>query len=254
MKITTILLICAVSLTLSATLANADPYHRFWRGTKLSKLSAEDFQNGLNEIFIAKTIQMGGGKGLIAYEPALTLGTAPGLPDEIALVSYEDEATYNRLRATPAGQAYGALHWQYFDKTQSSSLVPAAYTGAVALEHAYDLYPSFTEWKAGNTRLLIQFRNDGEADATYLARVKADLDQALSNDAKDAIQGVVCLVTQKYWIEYVSSKTLTKQISMNPIVTDFSKYSKGKTLALPVDNQPVESAKLKPGRGVNVQF
>ena len=88
--------------------AGADPYHRFWRGTKLSSMSSQEFEDGLNETFISRTIQTGSGHGLIAYQPVLVgsdLDTPTTLPDEIALVSYQDQASYNALRSTPEGQA-----------------------------------------------------------------------------------------------------------------------------------------------------
>src|ERR1700747_2950562 len=107
------------ALILTSATVHADPYHRFWRGTKLGEMSSENFQKGLNEVFIGKTIQAGAGKGLMAYEPALTQGAAPGFPDEIALVTYQDESSYNAIRSTPEGKAYGELHWKYFDKSQS---------------------------------------------------------------------------------------------------------------------------------------
>jgi hypothetical protein len=239
---------------LAATVAHADPYHRFWRGTKLTELSVQDFQNGLNETFIPQTVQTSGTKGLIAYQPVLTEGSSVILPDEIALVSYRDETAYDSIRSTQEGQDYSALHWKYFDKSKSSSLVPEGYSGTLLIEHAYDLHPDFDAWMTANSHLVIQFRKSGESEADYLQRIKKDLDQAAGEDVGNGIGGRVCLVAENYWVQYVGKKKLNKQVSLNPIVTDFRQFGGGKAMTFPIEHKPVAGAKLKPGSGLNVQF
>ena len=139
------LILAGLSAQLSVHSAWADPYHRFWRGTKLAELSDDDFVNGLNQTFIPETIQTGATKGLFAYQPVLVQGNAHLLPDEVALVSYRDEASYDAIRSTQEGQDYSALHWKYFDKSKSMSLVPEHYSGVLVFEHAYDLHPDLTD-------------------------------------------------------------------------------------------------------------
>src|SRR5206468_4059456 len=108
-----------------AARATGPAYHRFWRGAKLASLDPAAFVAGLNRRFVPATVQVGAGKGLLAYEPLLPVVEAflPGFPEEIALVTYEDSAAYAALRATPEGQAYAASHWEYFERAKSGSLV-----------------------------------------------------------------------------------------------------------------------------------
>jgi hypothetical protein len=237
-----LLVLLAIPLAISLTAeTRADTYHRFWRGVKLSQLSETQLQDGLNQVFIAATIQTGSDHGLIAYEPALT-GASPALPDEIALVSYQDQAAYTALFATDAGKAYVALHWNYFDKAQSLSLVPGHYTGQVAVETSYDLHPSYAGWQSGKSTVQVSFRAKGktpESDSDYLQRIKTELDQAMTDDDANGILGRVVLVNQQYWIEYLSSNKPIKGTS---------------SITLPIDSEASQSAKITPGHGVNVQF
>jgi len=125
-------------------------YNRLWVGFKKEEITTADFMNGLNKIFFEKTINVGKGKGLLAYQPYVTMMNAD-LPHEIALVTYQDEASYKAIRATKEGEEYSALHWDYFDKGTSKSAVPVPYEGAVSAETAYELKPAFTDWQSGDT-------------------------------------------------------------------------------------------------------
>lgn len=111
-------LVMAAQIHMTSAAHADDTYHRFWRGMKRADLSWTQFSTGLNQVFIPATVQTGSGKGMIAYQPVLAEGEQ-GLPDEIALVSYTDLATYNSLYSTDAGKAYQNLHWQYFDQATS---------------------------------------------------------------------------------------------------------------------------------------
>ena len=115
-----------LALTVLATTApaNADTYHRFWRGTKRTGLNWTQFQTGLNQVFIPATVRVGAEKGMTAYQPVLLEGVR-GLPDEIALVSYTDQPSYEALYSTDAGKVYQNLHWEYFDCRKAIAWFPS---------------------------------------------------------------------------------------------------------------------------------
>jgi len=230
-------LVCALLCTLLViSSAHADPYHRFWRGTKLRSLSSADFIQGLTQVFIPATVQVGAHQGLLAYEPVLP-AAGLGLPDEVALVSYESKATYDALFATDAGKTYQNLHWQYFDRSASRSLTPQPFSDEVDFEQAYDLHPDYSAWKKGKTTVLVFLRQAGEADEDFLDRAQTHLASHLDNAN---VQGCVALVSQQYWLEYVSSqKTLGDPAASSVIL---------------LDGQSPSDARIAVGHGINLQF
>lgn len=125
-------------------------HNRLWVGFKKEDVSTADFMNGLNQVFFAKTVEVGQGKGLLAYQPYVTKMNGD-LPDEVALVTYKDEESYKAIRSTKEGKEYGELHWAYFDKSTSKSTVPSPYKGNLQTEMAYELKPDFVDWQKGIT-------------------------------------------------------------------------------------------------------
>jgi hypothetical protein len=238
-------LLVVVSVTASAVSASipaaqADTYHRFWRGTKRADLSWTQFETGLNQIFIPATVKTGAGNGMSAYEPILLEGTQ-GLPDEVALVSYTDLATYNSLYSTDFGKAYQNLHWQYFDRAHSNSTVPEAFAGSVQLEHAYDLRPQYAGWMKNKTTVLIYLRAPEEMPVGLAGRAQAHLNDALVQDSANGILNRVALVSQNYWIEYVSADHALGAET-------------GASLVVPVQSENPHDADIVLKQGVNLQF
>jgi hypothetical protein len=226
--------------------ATAPTYHRFWRGKKLENLGFQSFAATLNDRFVPATVQVGAGNGLIAYEPLLLdpSQAAQGLPDEIALVTYSDEEAYDALRATPAGQAYGESHWQLFDRTQSGSLVPQPYGGALRIGAAFDLDPSYADWQKGFTRVVIGLRSPGMEDAVYLTAIQAQV-EALR--ARPGLQDAALLVDPAYVIEYQSwkSQEVAGAVPM-PGLSGVASWD--------LEAQRSGSTRLLPGTGINVRF
>lgn len=146
-RLTLVLAILAQSFT-----ADAAPYYRFWRGWKLPQLSTQAFQQGLNQSLLPQTVVVGGGRGLVGYLPFLYPAQSPAeLPQEVALVVYESEQAYQAIRSTPEGQAYGDLHWKFFDKPRGSgSVVPEPYVGKIENGKAYDVLLSAADWRQGH--------------------------------------------------------------------------------------------------------
>lgn len=222
------------------TKAHADTYHRFWRGTKRADLNWNQFEAGLNQVFIPATVKTGAEKGMIGYQPVLLEGEQ-GLPDEVALVSYADQQAYDALYSTDPGKDYQNLHWNYFDRATSHSIIPQAFNGAVDLEQAYDLHPEYRDWMKNTTTVLVYFKQSGEAQADYIKRAQSHLLDAVSSDGQIGILDRVILVSETYWIEYASSlHALTGEIAADKTIS--------------IQNEKPENAKIILGQGVNLDF
>jgi hypothetical protein len=220
--------------------AHADTYHRFWRGVMLPTLNPVAFMDGLNDGLIPATIRTAAGNGLVAYQPVLTQGLKE-LPDEIALISYENEDIYNALYSTVAGKAYQNLHWQYFSQSLSHSLVPTPYMGTVGIEQSYDFHPEYANWKENHTSVLVFYRNANETDSAYLERAKRHLNRALHGDWVHGIFDRVVLVAQQYWIEYVSATSAVSSKSED-------------SFSISLTSEASSSAEVSPDNGINLQF
>jgi len=188
-----------ILLALVSQTVFAAPYYRFWRGTKLSGLDEEGFRKGLNQVFVPKTVEVGKGKGLLSYLPVLSprrSSRPAGLPDEVALVTYSSEDSYQRIRSTPAGKAYSDLHWKYFSKDESRSLVPTRFDESIKNDAAYDVLYSDKDWQGGHaTYRLSSVKGDIETLESYL-RTAREKSKSLG------LLSYIVVVTKNYLYEY----------------------------------------------------
>jgi hypothetical protein len=228
-------------------------FHRFWIGTKLPALSAEEFRAGLNETFIPKTVELGktelspGHHPLVSYVPALlpTMPERPSdlagiLPDEIALVTYRSESEYRALRATPAGEAYSALHWDYFERDSSRSRVAGLFTGTLDNDQAYALLDSGRGLQSGAVTLRVLDRQ-GVDNATLASRVESARAAAL----KAGVRTWIVLVTERFLYETVQAAEALPPTGLGlPVIVD-----------LPARKVPAPANPgIRFGEAVNTQF
>ncbi len=197
-------LVAATLTLMMPALAQASaPYYRFWQGWKLDTIENGAFLDGLNKTFIMSTVQTGSDKGLIAYLPfVMNLADkrppelASVLPEEIALVVYRSQKEYKDLFATEEGKRYSALHWNYFERSKSKSLVPEAFPkgSQSAMGHAYDLLQSEADWQTGRPSVE-GLASGGQVDA-YLEALK-------SHSKRIGLDAAVVLIAEGYRLEYL---------------------------------------------------
>ena len=174
----------ALALYLVVAIADAQPapYYRVFRGYRRADVPADRFPNILADRFIPAAPATHQRNGLIAYVPALPQAGLPaGTPDEIAIVVYESEEAYRAARQTPEGQAYAALHWEFFEE-------PAPQTGAVPgkrtrsdtarpfareleADQPVDVYNRFVDWQAGYTAVFVGARRPEVAPESFASEV-----------------------------------------------------------------------------------
>lgn len=240
-----------VTLIIMASLAaDAAPYYRFWRGYKRAELSEAQFVRGLNSGFLSTTIKVGGGRGLVGYVPAILPETSPqiNMPNEIALVIYSSEQTYNQIRSTPEGKAYGDSHWDYFDKARGSkSLVPEVYKGTIENEHAYDLLQSDADWRRGEAVFTIsKIKGDFRP---YLQLMQNSFRQTGLVSYIILVQGDI-LYEYQLWSSHESLKRSWSFLrkAAAPYLSYSARYSGVTT------KQPWMAPQILPGAGANFIF
>ncbi len=192
----------ALSITLSIVASSAEAsFFRFWRGSRIPGLSSTQFQMGLNQSLLPATGRLAGTEArLRSYQPVLLPpeSISAGFPDEVALVEYESEASYKAFRSTAAGQAYGDLHWNFFDKDHSGSLVPEQYRGVIEFEHAYDAVGTEVNWYHGIATFRVFQRSAGFSDEEFKSSIRSHIEHLLDHQVK----GLLLLATQQYVMEY----------------------------------------------------
>ena len=232
------------------TAPTSGPYIRFWRGWKLPALSYTDFAATIGNVFVPATVKFGVGQGMVAYLPVLPAETKPSiLPDEVALVAYSDEPTYRALMQTPQGRQYGDLHWTYFDRSVSKSLVPVIYAGSVEGETAYSIFNTSVDWQQDGVPSFSIFLKGKSASAPdYLKDVKTLADAInIQIMAMNSVKGALVMVAADYVLIYENGKSLIPFLKLStPSLVSFASYQL-KTGAL-------GEVQITPGSGLDVLF
>ena len=136
---------------------------RVWRGFRLASLSEETFFEKLGSIFIPGTVQIQAPVGLTAYLPSvLPREKHPAAPDEIALVFYRVQQSYDDAKKTVGGRAYSDLHGLVFDLTVSLSGWPGTFAGQLEAGGRYHLFDHEVDWQAGVATAFVGVRSGGD--------------------------------------------------------------------------------------------
>jgi hypothetical protein len=210
-------------------------FNRFWIGYKLKNLSTPAFLNNLNNRLLPDLIKLAAGKGLVSYSPYVSPMSIEGVPDEIALITYQDEAIYTKIRSTPTGKAYGDLHWELFQRDLSKSTVSEQYLGHFEEGKAYELDSKFEDWQKGTTYVSVYRRKD--SDLWLLGKTFKNLRK------EPGLMNSIVLITKDFIYEYRSY--YGTKIKMTPL-------SLPVVLSKELKKAPVHA--LGFGEGINAQF
>lgn len=230
-----------------ANIANAS-YFRFWRGQMMPTSSYHDFQIGLNSIFVPATGKLISSVAkLNSYHPFLvdeSMSKSEGVPTEMALVEYESENSYQAFRATPEGKQYGELHWDYFDKKNSKSLVPQQYVGQqIEFENAYSFTRSSNLSFMNGIPFFQIIKRTGELTNTQWKEI---ICKHLEYVVGDNVNSVIFLATQNYVIEYTTWDSINEKEESDNNIRSIQ-VELGKTL---VNKQLQPGRLLSPGSGI----
>jgi len=172
---------------------------RVWRGFRNSRYQTDrsGFVDKLSDIFIPLTCQAMMPLGLVSYIPTVIAESQCSLPDEIALVGYRDQATYESAsHDTVIGRGYGMLHYQVFnfsdsdDIPSSQSGFPVHYTGqAIKTGQAYYFSGQSLDWNALTvTVFVVPLKGAKNDNDTLQNQLLSSVRKAcLDNEAEEAI-------------------------------------------------------------------
>lgn len=184
-------------------------YFRVWEGFKRSDISSQTFLQELPS-FMADTVKLYGGSALSNYIVVLPPESKPAfIPDELALVALTSEADYRRIRRTPEGQAYGARHWDVFERATSRSapqFIDYQRTPPTALVDgaAYDMIGKPIDWASGYTLVYLGTKKDVVSSADFLKRLQAHIELTHHLMTPQGLRGYIVTAHERYEVAYLN--------------------------------------------------
>lgn len=197
--------------------ANAETHIRFWRGFKQDTSTAIDFKKNVASQLVPATISVGKNKGLVSYMPVfLTAETSKPefLPDEVAIIQYQDEPTYKTLAMTPEFSAYGKMHFEagFFTKKNNSGFSSGSMVSKTITEGTpFDVSKAFainygdvdSTWKNDLVQLRVIFLKDSTNEkANCLQSIVTSLQENIHNNS---LKGFILAFDPMYLLIYEKS-------------------------------------------------
>ncbi len=236
---------------------------RVWRGYALDRTQKDAFRQALGSTFIPITAQVMSKLGLTAYLPAIVPNDqVPSMPDEIALVFYRTQATYQlTANGTTAGRAYQKLHAGVFalgpqppGQPSSASGFPILLKDTCVSGQPYYLFPEAVDWYLGASDVFVGVF---EGDAQQLAAAVLQAAKLLQAKRIPELDGCILTIVDNvliYWRHWRSAAKPQQPWTIGlPLRTVLS------TRAQVVDINPWEYARydglaVQPGQFFNVHF
>lgn len=185
-------------------------YFRVWEGFRRADLSEQKFLQELPS-FMAETVKLYGSRGVLSnYIVVVPPQEKPSyIPDELALVALTGEAQYREIRETPQGQAYGARHWDIFERTISKSasqFIDYQRTRPQTLVDgaAYDLVGTPIDWSTGYTLVFIGTKKAQIAPSDFLKHLKIHIELAHRHMVPQGLRGYIVTAHENYEVAYLN--------------------------------------------------
>jgi hypothetical protein len=188
----------------------ADSVH-VWRGFRAPGKAFADFAQFLGNVFVPACSLLQPKAGLRAYLPSLPspVNKPAAVPDQTALMFWENQQAYTQAFLTPAVRAYTNLHGDVYGPG-SAATFPIAFAGSVAADQPYHLLDNPADWMLGNVRHLVgapsatQAQNFLQAISTWAASFRSKAPSGIDGALLCAGQGYVM-----YWEHWKEGETVS---------------------------------------------
>lgn len=232
---------------------------RVWRGHRNAALDYARFTQQLSSIFVPCAVNIQAPLGLTAYLPALLPEAKPAaVPDEIALVFFEDRKVYGRAFENAAGRAYGLLHGALFDSPgRSKSDFPVPFAGVLSAEKPVYLFAGKADWQGGATEAFVGSRPDGMTGEAFLGAL-AEAATALQAAPPATMDGaIVCAGTDYviWWQHWSGARDPAAAIATRLAGIAVSHLdSQARSAKAPPIFWPSPGVAIAPGEALNLVF
>lgn len=185
-------------LALLASSATAAPFYRVFRGYKRASFPQARLPAALSVGFVPRGQRVLPPDGLVAYHVALLPKDHPaGLPDELSFLVFRDEAGYQAGKVRPERQAFGRLHWKYFETyTHGRSRSGGAGRLGNVLQPGVpvDLLGTNPDWAGGETRVLVAARPPHLSGEMFRHKATGWLREVQSELELSGVDGLIAVV------------------------------------------------------------
>jgi len=227
---------------------------RVWRGTRRSGLTAEEFAQKLQTVFVPATVHMIQPLGLVGYLPTLLPEAGADIPSELALVFYRSQDSYAEAMKTATGKAYGALHGSIFEFAgqASRSDFPLFWQSEFLERQPYHLFVEPTDWQLGCTEVLVARIDPRGGRERLAARL-----HALRNQPPVDLDGYVFVVEGDLWLRWAHYGVPRAEVIAHAeadALVDVIHESRSRDFALSTDPTRTEPVPFTAGTTLNVRF
>jgi hypothetical protein len=194
---------------------------RVFRGKKRGSLDRRSFIDKLGTVFMPMTVQMQRLYGLMAYLPAvLPEKKADSLPDEVALVFYRTQQSYQEAKRCIGGRAYSELHQLVFEMPQSPSSFPELFTSKVEVGKAYHIFSKSVDWQDGSARVWVGTRKSNVTPEKFLSAVGSVARSV--RETPGGVDAVILTVSNDWlvWWEHSSEGSLESKSRFGEIADE----------------------------------
>lgn len=232
---------------------------RVWRGFRHGSLPNAEFFKKLGSIFIPGTVLIQQPVRLSAYLPTvLAVDKPPGVPDEIALVFYEEQKAYEDAKRTVGGRAYSDMHALVFDLGRSISGFPVLFQGVLKPDEKYYLFKSPVDWQHGHVNVFVGARG-GDGFTEFQEKITKWVGD-VQNQGEKGPDGAIVSVSWDYavyWEHWPSTKAakISKLAALGKLIEPVHQdVIAGYTLPAGLWESYVGVDEVKGGESFNFQF
>lgn len=202
----TIALLVLWTLSVSANVSQPAQYYRFWQGFKRSTIERSELNSKLPE-FMNLTVSLYEGKGLNNYMVAVPPENKPDfIPDEFALVAFESEEAYKKVKQTPEGQAYTEKHWEIFEKEISKSAPMENFDPnmtSVKLGTAYNVFGKPLDLPKSHVMFFVGAKKAGLSVEEFSSEMVKHINFVAERLGPQGLIGYLPLATENYEVAYL---------------------------------------------------
>lgn len=234
---------------------------RVWRGFKKKDISTEEFLQKSGSVFVPSGVLTQAKLGLQAYIPSFPIGTKDKpdtLPDETAILFWEDQQTHHDAFKTLAERVYTLTHGALYQMPPSRAVFPLLLADSIKKEQPYYLFDRPADWMCGCVRNLVGGRPKEKTAEDFIAGIYNQVKTLQTSNPEGMDGAIICAGNDyfAYWEHWVEEAAI-KGTGIDDLaaMTDVALFKKALPVTLSAELwDQWEGIKVKAGDCFNLQF
>jgi hypothetical protein len=235
---------------------------RVWRGFKKRGMGLKDFIEKSGSVFVPAGVLMQVDLGLQVYVPAFPAGAkdkSDTVPDETAILFWEDQQTYRDTFKTLAERVYTLTHGALYQMPPSTAAFPELLADSLNKEQPYYLFDIAVDWMHGTVRHLAGGRPKTKSSEDFIAKIFKRI-KTLQSSRPEGMDGVIICAGGDYvvyWEHWAKDAVKQSNSCIDDLaeMTDIALLKKAVPATLPAGLwDKWEGMNIKSGDCFNFQF